>query len=388
MSFLLFGARQTGKTSFINQMIPPSAFRIDLLKTSSFLEYSQNSTLLQARVKAWIEGLPSTEKPVLFIDEIQKVPSLLDEIHSLIEQYKTKNLQVILTGSSARKLKRTGVNLGGGRLASYSLYPFTYKELGDLFNLDEVLRYGSLAGLFFTTDSAAPSVLRHNVQEQCDILNGYVELYLKEEIKEEGLTRNIGSFARFLQLAGSTNGDLLNYSNIAREAQVQRTTVQTFYEILEDTLLGFKLEPYELSERKKMVAHAKFYLFDLGIVNALGNLLSAQFTPQYRGRLFESLLILEAFRLRGYKRSEAHLFFWRTKDGNEVDLLIEKHGTVLAAFEFKSGKAPLTKGLISFRREFPNVPLYVVAEIDSPEDHQGIKIIPWKQYLTIVGEIL
>jgi predicted AAA+ superfamily ATPase len=348
---------------------------VDLLLSDNFLAYSKNPSLFRREA---LEKLKQEQVETIFIDEIQRVPLLLNEIHFLIEKY--PHCRFILTGSSARKLRRSGVNLLAGRALQRYLFPFVYEEIRDNFNLDEALLYGTL-----------PPLYGLGREEKTDILQAYVHTYLETEIQSEGIARNLGGFSRFLDIAASQFGELVNYTAIGRECALPTRTVQSYYEILEDTLIGFRLEPYRKSVRKRLRAHPKFYFFDTGIVNAINRTLTGHIAPHVRGRLFEHFVVLETYRKRKYERSEAGLYFWRTSHGAEVDLLIEKHGEIRAAIEIKSSPhvsgADLS-GLKSFRLENPTVPCFLVSTVTNAYELQGVKILPWQEFIMRLGEWL
>jgi predicted AAA+ superfamily ATPase len=210
---------------------------------------------------------------------------------------------------------------------------------------------------------------------------------LQQEIIAEGISRNLGSFSRFLEIAAAQSGEIVNFTSISRDCALQARTVQGYYEILEDTLMGFRLEPWGASERKRLASHPKFYLFDCGVINSINRRLKEGPDPIARGRLFEHFIILETWRLRSYLQSEARLFFWRTSNGLEIDLLIEKHGTIVAACEIKSSsiiEGMKLSGLRSFSEEYPDVPRFVVAQVESAYEISGIRVIPWQRYLELV----
>jgi predicted AAA+ superfamily ATPase len=234
------------------------------------------------------------------------------------------NIIFILTGSSARKLKRGHANLLGGRAMQRFLFPFIWTEVKDIYSLERYLNYGSL-----------PNVVNAPDEYKKDILQAYVDIYLREEIQAEGLVRNLGGFSRFLDVAGSQFGELINYNEIARECQLAAMTVRSYYEILEDTLLGFFIRPYRKSVRKRLSAQPKVYFFDNGVTNAINKHLPAIDDRFILGRLFEQFIIQETYRLLRYKQSDAELFFWRTNHGAEVDLLITKHKKIITACEIK-----------------------------------------------------
>ncbi len=368
-SFFLFGPRQTGKSTLINSLYRTHIWKIDLLLSENFFAYSKDPALFRHEA---IEKLRRGHINTIFIDEIQRVPELLNEVHFLMEQY--PNCRFIMTGSSARKLRRGGVNLLAGRAVERRLFPFVYAEIRENFNLDDALQFGTL-----------PPVWSKNSDEKRDILQAYVHTYLQTEIQSEGLARNLGGFSRFLDMAAAQFGELLNYTAISRECRLAARTVMEYYNILEDTLIGFRLYPFRKSLRKRLQSHPKFYFFDTGVINALNRTLTGPIVPQLRGRLFEHFVILETHRMLQYRRSEAALYFWRTHHGAEVDLLIEKHGILRAAFEIKSSPqisgADLT-GLYSFRRAHPEVPCFVISTVPHAFDIQGIQVLPWVDYLS------
>ena len=345
-SILLLGPRGVGKTTFVLSHYPAQqTFVVNLLDTDVFLRYSRHPQQFKADVlKKVHEGFK-----YCLVDEVQKLPVLLDVVHDLMH---SDACTFILTGSSARKLKRGASNLLAGRALQYFLFPFVYSEISQPYDLENILRFGSLPAAY--TAEAALKI---------KFLQTYVNTYLAEEVQAESLTRNLGGFSRFLEVAASQCGDILSYQNVGQACQVSAKTVQAYFQILEDTLLGFRLEPWRKSLKKRLVAHPRFYLFDTGVTNAINRRLSNPPDPQTRGRLFEQLMILESQRMLHYCGSEARLFFWRTEHGAEVDMLIEKHGEITAAIEFKStselGKQDFN-GLHTFAQDQKNVPCYIV----------------------------
>lgn len=374
-SFFLFGARQTGKSTLIASTWTQKIWKVDLLHHEQFLKYSKHPDLFRKEVaeKVARQGIKT-----VFVDEIQRVPEILNEVHALLESIKC---QFILTGSSARKLKRGGGNLLAGRAVQRFLFPFVYAEVSDDFDLEKTLRLGSL-----------PAIYGKSEEEAIDVLRSYTETYLREEIQWEGLTRNLGGFSRFLDIAAALSGELVNFTDLAREAQLTARTVQSYYQILEETLIGIHLHPWRTSTRKRLTAHPKFFLFDLGVTNSINRRLQHAPDPVLRGRLFEQWLILETYRLLSYRLSEARMFYWRTNTGNEVDLLLEKHGKIEAAVEFKSTRAVSGRdlsGLRSFQADYPKTPLFLVADVDEPYQLESVRVLPWRHYLTdLLGEIL
>ena len=374
-SFFLFGPRQTGKSTLIQNRFPDKGlWQIDLLNTDLFFKYSKQPSVfrLEALEKIHREGVQR-----IFIDEIQRIPLLLNEVHFLIEKEKC---QFILTGSSARSLKRKAANLLAGRAVERYLHPFIYQEIKEDFKLEEALLFGTL-----------PPVFQKSRNEKIDILSAYAHTYLQEEIQSEGLVRNLGGFSRFLDLAASQSGEILSFSAISRECHLPIRTVQAYYEILEDTLIGFRLEPWRKSLRKRLTGHPKFYLFDTGVTNAINRRLTAPPDPASKGRLFEQFIILETRRMAQYYQSEANLFYWRTNHGAEVDLLIEKHGKILGAFEIK-GSSQIAgahlSGIRAFREEHPKVACHVISTAEHAFDLDGVKIMPWASYLRSLKDFL
>jgi predicted AAA+ superfamily ATPase len=243
-SFFLLGPRQTGKTTLIQHVLPDIRF-YDLLDSANYLALSRNPGRLA-------EEIGSSVKRVV-IDEIQRLPSLLNEVQRLIE---TRDVKFLLTGSSARKLRRGGINLLGGRARVKYLHPLTYRELGDKFVLNQAMQRGLLPSIYFSDDPRAD-------------LESYAGLYLQQEIMAEGATRNIPAFSRFLKIAAHSNGGIVNFTNIASDAQVARTTVYEYYEILKDTLILRELPPWKKTVKRKPLASSKYYFFDVGVVSAL-----------------------------------------------------------------------------------------------------------------------
>lgn len=373
-SFFLFGPRQTGKSTLIETRFTKSVWKIDLLQSEIFLAYSKDPSLFRREA---VEKIQREGIRTIFIDEIQRVPLLLNEVHSLMN---LSEAQFILTGSSARKLKRGGADLLAGRAIERRLYPFIYEEIREGFKLEEALSVGTL-----------PALTGRDREERIDLLTTYVHTYLREEIQSEGIARNLGAFSRFLDLAAGQFGELVSFSAIARECHLPTRTVQSYYEILEDTLVGLRLESWRKSLRKRLTAHPKFYFFDCGVTNALNRRLTGPLDRELRGRLFEQWIVLESDRMIHYRQSEARLYFWRTNHGAEVDLLIEKHGKLIAAFEIKATSnvaSPHLSGLRAFREEHPKVPCAVVATVQNAYEIDRFRIIPWTRYLTELQELI
>jgi predicted AAA+ superfamily ATPase len=374
-SFFLFGSRQTGKSTLIKALFTKDIWEINLLKNDTYLLFLKEPALFRKQSE---EKIKSGEIDTIFIDEIQRVPALLSEVHFLMEKFPA--VRFILTGSSARKLKRSGVDLLAGRALERHIFPYVYEEIVGTFDLETVLKYGTLPALTDVED-----------EDKREILEAYVHTYLREEIKAEGLSRNIGGFSKFLDVAASQNGELVNYTAIGRECGISTRTVLSYYEILEDTLVGYTLQPWRKSLRKRLGAHPKFYFFDIGVTNAINRKLTAGIDPVWRGKLFEHFIVLETYRLMEYLHSEASLYFWRTNTGSEVDIIIEKHGNLVAAFEIKSSRhigPSALSGLRSFNKDNPKVPCYVISMIEDAFDINGVSVLPWRQYIEMLDRWL
>jgi uncharacterized protein len=374
ISFFLFGPRQTGKTTLINAIFTSRVFKINLLLNQQFLKYSKNPDLLIHEV-SWKmkEGLVD----FILVDEIQRVPALLNAVQYIIDNY---HIPCILTGSSARKLKRGMANLLGGRAVQRFLFPFIWDEISDIYSLDEALTYGTL-----------PPVVIANKTHRREILNSYVETYIREEIHAEGIVRNVGSFSKFIDMAAAQFGEQLNYSEIARECQLPVMTVKTYYEILEDTMIGMILHPYRKSIRKRLSAHPKVYFFDNGVTNAINRYVEEIFDTSLLGRLFEQFIVCETFRRMKYRQSNAQIYYWRTNTGAEVDIILEKNKKIIAAFEIKYSKTVASthlSGLRSFANDNPGVPCTLIARVDESYSIGNVDIINWQQYFKVLSELL
>lgn len=372
-SALLLGPRQTGKSTFVRANLPKAAWSVDLLDHAEYLRFSKDPALFAREAEEQIRR----GAKVVFVDEVQKIPALLDEVHRLIERL---GARFILTGSSARKLKRGGANLLAGRAESLPLHPLTRREQANQFDLDRNLLLGSLPAVVTGSDETARALLRT-----------YADTYLREEIQAEGVVRNLGGFARFLDVAAAQNGELLNAAAVARDAGVASRTVQEYFQVLEDTLLGFRLESWRRSARARLVAHSKFYLFDTGVTNALNRRLTANLDAQSRGRLFEQWLVLECRKLIDYARSEARIFFWRTNHGSEVDIVVEKHGKLLAAIECKTSRKVVGAdlgGLRAFAEENSAVPLFAVTPGAAPHRLDDVLVTNFEEFLAFFEKVI
>lgn len=319
-SFFLFGARGTGKSTLLRKQFRHKSLWIDLLDPVKEDIFLRNPEELYAKVM----GLPVDIAHVV-IDEVQKVPRLLNVVHQLIEETSKK---FVMTGSSARKLKHGSANLLAGRAFVYHLFPFSFLELKGKFNLDQALMWGLL-----------PKIAEFNTnKERAEFLKAYALTYLKEEVWNEQLIRKLAPFRQFLEVAAQANGKIINYSNIAQDVGVDDKTVKDYFLMLEDTLIGFFLAPFHHSFRKRLRQKPKFYFFDPGVVRALTRQLSIPLQPKTSayGEAFEHFIILECIKISAYQGKEYRFSYFCTKDDVEVDLVVERPGQPLLFIELKS----------------------------------------------------
>jgi len=367
-SLFLFGARNTGKSTLVKEVYANSSIVIDLLKKKTEARFSQNPDELYDIVRA----LP-VETTHVIIDEIQKNPKLLDVVHDLMGN--TKKC-FIMTGSSARKLKQGGANLLAGRAFVYHMYPLTHNELGDTFDLNQALHWGTLPEIF-TLDSD---------EMKKEFLYAYAHTYLKEEIWNEHFIRNLDPFRRFLEVAAQSNGQLINFSNIARDVGVSDKTIKSYYAILEDTLIGFFLEPYHGSFRKRLSHQPKFYLFDTGVTRALAFLTDVKLEKKTMafGNAFEHFVILECVRLSSYYRLQYKFSYLRTQDDVEIDLIVERPGKPLLCIEIKSAENVIREHISSFisiTKDIVGSEAICVSNDEYMKKFDHVVVLPWKTAL-------
>lgn len=366
-SFFLFGARNTGKSTLIRQIFTTEfVLSINLLNPDEEERFSTDPSDLQRIVDA----LPDNITHVV-IDEIQKIPKLLDVVHNLIEN--TKKI-FVMTGSSARKLKHGGANLLAGRAFVYNLYPFTFTELGERFELHRSLRYGMLPR----------AALSETDEEAQQFLRAYAQTYLKEEIWSEQFIRNLDPFRRFLEVSAQCNGKIINYGNIARDVGVDSKTIKNYFSILEDTLLGFFLEPFHHSFRKRLSQKPKFYYFDLGVCNALSKTLTLEIKPRtsFYGEQFEHFIILECLKMASYYYPDYSFSYLRTKDDAEIDLIVERPGLPILMIEIKSSDMIQTEDISSFiqiTNDFGECEAICLSQDKFQKQIKHVKVFPWEK---------
>ncbi len=362
-SAFLWGARKTGKTTYLKERFPDS-LRYDFLKTDLFLEISKNPSLLRERILAQTD---TALKDPIILDEVQKVPQVLDEVHWLIEN---KGLRFVLCGSSARKLKRGHANLLGGRGWRYELFPLVSREIGKV-ELLRALNHGLV-----------PLHYLQNDQDCRRSLEAYVQDYLREEVFAEGLTRNIPAFSRFFDAFGYSHGELTNYCNIARECGVDSKTVKEYYQILIDTLLAVRVEPFKKRQSRQVITKAsKYYMFDVGVVGFLTKRHLAELKGAEFGKAFEHFLLMEMVAYRSYTGKDFAINFWRTKSGLEVDFVLAQ-GEI--AIEIK-GAGRIEKkdmnGLEAFAPVYSPKRSIIICNEKEKRLHGKIEVLPWEIFL-------
>jgi uncharacterized protein len=363
-NYILLGPRRVGKSTFLKNVIENTTY-IDLLKSDSYFEYSSHPALLRKRYS-------ETTKTII-IDEVQRIPELLNEVHWMIENTKVR---FVLSGASARKLRKNGLtNLAGRlrtqrmctqRMCTQRMCPLTWKEIPKDTPLNRLLQFGTLPPILFSDEPKTD-------------LKDYCGEYLKEEVQSEGLVRNLPSFTKFLEMAAFSNSELLNFATVARDCGVSAKTVAEYYQILEDTLLGYFVEPFAKTKKRRAVTTRKFYYFDCGVSNSLlGRIVSAK-TPEY-GKSFEQFLVLETIAASFYASKVEKIQFWRSANGHEVDLLLNEN----IAVEFKSGKVHEQDcaGILALSEDVSLKHKWIVSLDSEPRKFSnGVEVLPWQMYL-------
>jgi len=360
-SFFLFGPRGTGKSTWLRQHFP-EALWIDLLDP-------REQRIFRARPEHLLERLMGVpERTLVVIDEIQKVPTLLDVIHRLIEEQ--RNVRFVLTGSSARKLRRGASNLLAGRLLQAEMHPFLASELGKDFELQQALRFGLIPLIWQAEDPAAT-------------LQAYVDLYLREEVQAEALVRDLGAFSRFLEAISFAHGSLLNLSAVARECQIQRKTVEGYLGVLEDLLLCFRIPVFSKRAKRQLIAHEKFYYFDVGVYRALRPAGPLDQPEEIEGISLEGLVAQHLRAWIAYRNLGERLYFWRTKSGSEVDFVVYGNDCFFA-WEVKrstSAHSVDLRSLKSFRQDYPEAEVALLYLGQQSLEIDGIPVIPCEKFL-------
>ena len=365
-SFFLFGPRGTGKTTWVRFSFPQALY-LDLLEAELFNDLLANPQRLE-------EFIPSRFKHRIIIDEVQRIPELLNEVHRLIEKFHYK---FILTGSSARKLRRRGQNLLGGRALTYSLHPLTAFELGRDFNLNRSLKFGHLPCAYTESNPKA-------------YLESYVKTYLEEEIRQEGLTRNLGAFSRFLEAASFSQGSVLSISSVARECAVERKVVENYFSILEDLLIGCRLPVFARKAKRRLISHPKFYFFDTGVYRTIRPQGPLDMPEIIEGAAFETLFFQELMGINDSLHLGYRIFYWKTPQQIEVDFVLYGNRG-LFAFEIKRSRritSFMLRGLRAFLKDYPMAKAYCVYGGKRRMRQGPIEIIPLECILKALPEIL
>jgi uncharacterized protein len=373
-SLFLFGPRGVGKSQLLSELAArlPNSLCIDLLKSEVYSHFSTAPHLLRQDVERVLSQTSTAEPLVVMVDEVQKLPQLLDEVHFLIEAHKPR-LRFILTGSSARKLRMGGANLLAGRALTLRLHPLVHREVK--LDLMRALQHGTLPAVYLGDPTPELS------------LRSYVQTYLKEEVLQEALVRKIEGFTRFLELAGQYHGEPINFSRIAKAARVSANTAQQYFQILVDTLVCFRLDAWTESVRKQLLSAPRFFFFDCGVVNALrGESRTELKVGSFRyGKLFETFLILEAIRLNDYYETDYRFYYWLTNTGMEVDLVVQRGvSEPPLAIEIKSDSQPQRAdfhGLKSFSSEHPEAQLFCVCQTPLAYQVDDVQVVPWEAFL-------
>ena len=365
-SFFLFGPRGTGKSWWVRHTFPEAVY-VDLLEADLYLPLTANPQRLS-------QHIPKSFREWVIIDEVQKIPDLLNEVHRLIEK---ENLKFILTGSSARKLRRNSANLLAGRALTLFLHPLTAVELKGDFRLKHSLQFGHLPCAYTEPHPAS-------------YLSSYAKTYLQEEIQQEGLTRNVGAFSRFLEAASFSQGSVLNLSEIARECSVERKVVEQYFLILEDLLWGVRLPPFLKRAKRRVVQHPKFYLFDAGVYRTIRPKGPLDRPEEIDGQSLETLFFQDLRAINDYLELGFNLFYWRTTTGSEVDFILYGERGLLAFEVKRTGKVRSEdlRGLHAFLKDYPQAKAYLIYCGEKSLRDGPIEILPFNSTLQKLPEIL
>lgn len=356
-SLFLWGARQTGKSTLLKKLFPEATY-FDLLQSDVFERYQKSLSQFREVILATSSGA------TVIVDEIQKIPSLLDEIHWLIVHHQTR---FILSGSSPRKIIRSGANLLGGRALRYELYPLIYVEIPD-FDLHSALNKGLLPRHYLADNSKK-------------LISAYIGSYLRDEIIAEAKIRNIGAFTKFLEVAAFSNGEMVNYSNIASECGVSSTTVKEYFQILEDTLIGRFLPSFQKKPKRRVILAPRFYYFDVGIANYLLKRGQIEIGSEAFGSAFEHFIYQELYAHSKYSDLDYAISYWRTTSQIEVDFILGDHEVAIEVKGTTNVQTRHLKGLRSFSEEYEVQQLIVVSNDPVARIIGDVTVLPWKQFL-------
>lgn len=366
-SFFLLGPRGTGKTYWLKQHLADQVY-IDLLNTEVYTHLLANPHRLEAFIPKHYSGW-------IIIDEVQRIPALLNEVHRLIES--KQGYVFILTGSSARSLRKKGVNLLAGRALTYHMHPLVPHEIGENFNLSKALNLGLLPAILTEPNPNA-------------YLKAYVATYLREEIMQEGLTRNLATFTRFLEIASFSQGQVLNMSAVARETNTSQKNVTNYFDILDDLLIGYRLPVFTRRQKRRTIQHPKFYYFDVGVYQAIRPRGYIDTQAEIDGAALETLFLQTLRAINDYYELDYQLFYWRTLTDLEVDFIVYgEHG--FFAFEIKRSQCVSntdTKALLSFKTDYPEAHLYLIYGGTQRYYFGDVKVVPMRDILLELSDIL
>ena len=365
-SFFLFGPRGTGKTTWLKRHFPDALF-INLLQSEFYNRLSANPGHLR-------DLIPPDFRNRVIIDEVQRIPALLNEVHDLLE---SRKLSFILTGSSARSLRRKGVNLLAGRALTYRMHPLTVAEQGDAFDLRKSLQFGHLPARF-------------NEDDPGKYLRDYVQTYLREEVMQESLTRNVGHFSRFLEVASFSQGATVNISAVAREAQVARPVAENYFSILEDLLIAVRLPVFSRKAKRQLTTHRKFYYFDAGVFRAIRPVGPLDSEAELDGPALETLVLQELRAVNDYLECDYRIYFWHTRNNLEIDFVLYGARGLLAIEIKRSPQVQFkqTKALREFKKDYPPARCYMFYGGAAPQYMDGITILPIEHALRNLDRIL
>lgn len=365
-SFFLFGPRGTGKTTWLKRRLPEALF-VNLLQSEFYNRLTADPGVLR-------QLIPPHHSGWTIIDEVQRIPALLNEVHDLIE---TRGLDFVLTGSSARTLRRKGVNLLAGRALTYRMHPLTVAEQGDAFNLRDSLQLGHLPARFSESDPGK-------------YLKDYVQTYLREEVMQEGLTRNIGHFSHFLEVASFSQGTTVNISAAAREAQISRPAAESYFSILEDLLIAVRLPVFSRKAKRKLITQTKFYFFDVGVYRSIRPAGPLDSGAEIDGPALETLVLQELRAVNDYHGLDYQIHFWRTRSGLEVDFVLYGPNGLLAVEVKHSTRIQIrdTRSLREFRKDYPPARCFVFYGGPSPLYMDGVTVLPIEHALKDLRRIL
>lgn len=365
-SLFLWGARQTGKSTLLKELFP-NALWFDLLLSNEYEKLNKNPEILRETILANLSVSP------VIIDEIQRIPTLLNEVHWLISNH---NVRFIMCGSSPRKILRSGANLLGGRALRYELYPLISVEIPD-FDLLKALNNGLLPKHY---DAKNPSKL----------ISAYIGSYLRDEIVAEARIRNVSSFSRFLEVAALTNGEMVNYANIASDCGVSATTIKEYFQILEDTLIGRYLPSFQKRPKRRVITAPKFYLFDVGITNFLLNRSRIEKGTELFGKAFEHFIYQEIYAHSKYSEKNYPIYYWRTASQLEIDFVLGDNEVAIEVKSTEQANVRHLKGLKAFAEEYDVKKSILISNDPLPRLVDNILILPWKVFLERLwaGEII